>query len=41
MVIGLEESMAFIEAHPELEACLIYDREGEFSTWVSSGMKLN
>lgn len=41
MVIGLEESIAFIEAHPELEACLIYDREGEFSTWVSSGMKLN
>ena len=41
MVIGLEASVAFIESHPELEACLIYDQDGEFCTWVSSGMKLN
>ena len=41
MVIGLEASVAFIESQPELEACLIYDQDGEFCTWVSSGMKLN
>lgn len=41
MVIGLEASKAFIESSPDLEACLIYDQDGEFSTWVSSGMTLN
>ena len=40
MVIGLEESQDFIEAHPELEGCLIYDDNGAFSTWTSSGFTL-
>ena len=40
MVIGLEASKAFIESHPELEACLIYDDEGAFRTWCSSGFVL-
>lgn len=40
MVIGLDKSVAFIEAAPELEACLIYDRDGEFCTWVSAGLQL-
>ena len=40
MVIGLEASKSFIESSPELEACLIYDRNGEFCTWTSSGIHL-
>lgn len=40
MVIGLEESIAFVEATPEIEACLVYDDGGEFRTWTSGGMKL-
>ena len=41
MVIGLEASKAFIESSPELEGCLIYDDDGEFRTWTSSGMTLS
>lgn len=40
MVIGLEESKVFIESTPELEACLVYDQDGEFCMWTSSGMNL-
>ena len=40
MVIGLEESMKFIEASSELEACLIYDDGGEFRIWSSSGFDI-
>lgn len=40
MVIGLEGSKTFIESTPELEACLVYDQEGEFRMWTSSGMNL-
>ncbi len=40
MVIGLEESKAFIEIRPDLEGCLIYDEEGEFKTWCSDGFVL-
>lgn len=40
MVIGLEEAQAFIESNPELEACLIYDEDGVFATWTSSGFTL-
>ena len=40
MVIGLEESQTFIESHPELEGCLIYDDNGSFATWTSSGFTL-
>ena len=40
MVVGLENSQSFIESHPELEGCLIYDDNGTFSTWTSSGFHL-
>jgi thiamine biosynthesis lipoprotein len=41
MVIGLESAIEFIDAHPELEACLIYDDgTGAFRTWCSSGFVL-
>lgn len=40
MVIGLEESKAFIESSAQLEACLVYDQDGEFRMWTSSGMRL-
>ena len=40
MVIGLEESIVFLESRQNLEGCLIYDKDGEFKTWCSSGFKL-
>lgn len=40
MVIGLEASMDFIESRQDLEACLIYDDNGAFATWCSSGFSL-
>jgi thiamine biosynthesis lipoprotein len=40
MVIGLEASKEFIESDPDLEACLIYDQDGEFCTWMSDGIHL-
>ena len=41
MVIGLEQSKIFIESSPELEGCLVYDDNGEFKSWTSSGMTLS
>ena len=40
MVIGLEESKEFLESRKDLEGCLIYDEDGIFKTWTSSGFKL-
>jgi thiamine biosynthesis lipoprotein len=40
MVIGLEAAQQFIESHPELEGCLIYDDQGVFASWTSSGFEL-
>ena len=40
MVIGLEESIAFIQARPDLEAYLVYDRGGEMQTWSSDGFQV-
>jgi thiamine biosynthesis lipoprotein len=40
MVIGLEESMEFLESRPDLEGCLIYDSDNGFKTWCSSGFIL-
>ncbi len=40
MVIGLEESRAFISSRPDLEACLIYDDNGHLKTWCSDGFVL-
>ena len=40
MVVGLEESKAFLASRPDLEGCLVYDDNGVFSTWCSSGFTL-
>ena len=40
MVVGLEDAKAFIESDPDLEGCLIYDDNGVFATWTSSGFVL-
>lgn len=40
MVIGLEESVAFIESRSDLEACLVYDEDGQLRSWTSSGLQL-
>lgn len=40
MVIGLEESKEFISSVPGLDACLIYDDNGEMKSWCSSGFVL-
>jgi len=37
MVIGLEESEAFIESRPDLEGYLIYDADGQMLSWASAG----
>lgn len=38
MVIGLEESIKFIQSRPDLEGCLVYDEDGVMKTWVSDGL---
>ena len=40
MVVGLEAAQEFLETHPDLEGCLIYDENGTFRTWTSSGFLL-
>ena len=40
MVVGLEAAQGFIESDPTLEACLVYDENGAFATWTSSGFTL-
>jgi thiamine biosynthesis lipoprotein len=40
MVVGLEESKKFLESRTDMEACLIYDEEGEFKTWCTPGFLL-
>ena len=40
MVVGLEEAIELIENRTDLEGCLIYDSEGTFKTWCSSGFVL-
>ena len=42
MVLGVEKTKRFLEKHEELnlEVYLIYaDSDGEFVTWMNSGMK--
>ena len=41
MVVGMEESVEFIESTPGVEGCLVYDADGEFMIWTSSGMTLS
>ena len=38
MVVGLEESKEFISSMPGLEACLIYDEDGQMKSWNSDGI---
>lgn len=40
MVIGLDESIKFVSSMPEVEACLIYDDNGQMLSWCSEGFKL-
>lgn len=40
MVIGYEEAVRFLEQREDLEGCLVYDQDGTFATWCSSGFKL-
>ena len=40
MVIGLEESKAFLASRPELEGYLIYEENGLMQAWASEGFNL-
>ena len=40
MVIGLEESKAFIQGRPDLEAYLVFDDGGEMQAWSSDGFQV-
>lgn len=40
MVVGLEAAMEFVSSREDLEGCLVYDENGEFRTWTSSGFVL-
>ena len=40
MVVGLEEAKLMIENREDLEGCLIYDQDGTFMTWCSTGFVL-
>ena len=40
MVVGLEESIKFLESHEDFEGCLIYDEDGTIKTWCSEGFIL-
>lgn len=40
MVVGLEEAKEFLSSREDLEGCLVYDEDGEFRTWTSSGFVL-
>ena len=40
MVVGLEEAKEFLSSRKDLEGCLVYDEDGEFRTWTSSGFVL-
>jgi len=40
MVMGLEEACRFVQNHPELQACFIYDDGGELRCWTSEGFQV-
>lgn len=40
MVIGLEESRAFILSRPDIEGFLVFDQGGQMSTWASDGFQV-
>ena len=37
MVVGLEQAQNFLNSHPDIEGCLIYDDGGQFKIWTSAG----
>ncbi len=41
MVIGLDAAKEFISSRSDLDACLIYDEDGLFRSWTSSGFILD
>lgn len=40
MVMGLEEAREFVDGHPEIQACLIYDDNGVLRCWTSGGLSV-
>ena len=40
MAIGLDEAKAYLKTRSDMEACLVYDPEGEFKVWCSPGFIL-
>lgn len=38
MVVGVEESIAYVQNHPGIEAVLIYEEDGAIKTWMSEGV---
>ena len=42
MVMGLKNTIRFLELHPEFDAFLVYsDENGNFMTWISEDLKKN
>jgi len=40
MVIGLQEAKAFVMSRDDLEACLVYEEDGNMLSWASDGFVL-
>lgn len=41
MVVGLEESIKYVETHFSIEAVLIYEQDGQMKTWMSPGVNVH
>lgn len=39
MVSGLEKAKKIVQEYAELEACFVYEKDGELKTWMSEGME--
>ena len=39
-VLSLDEAKAYLKTRSDMEACLVYDQEGEFKVWCSPGFIL-
>lgn len=39
MVLGLEASKEIVNRNPSLQACFIYEKDGEMKTWMSAGFE--
>lgn len=40
MVVGLEASKEFFAGRSDMDACLVYDEDGQFKTWCTPGFHL-